>query len=361
MTRKGSEVRILYGPPGNRRLWPSCWSSWSGGTAVDPSRQILGEYAEWTGGARTEENLPVRVGVSLRSGFGATEPRQGVQWMVERARAAREAGLDSLFVGDHHVTGDAYYQNSPVLGRLLAEWGHQPAGALYLLPLWHPVLVAEQVATLAAIAAGPFILQCALGDGVGQFAGMGIDLRRRPSRFELALSIVRRLLAGEEVSASGPWPLEGARVGPVPRQPVEVWVGAAAAPAIDRAARLGDAWLAGPYPTLDELVWQVGEYTEACEAHGRSRGDMAVRRDIHVGSDDVDARRVAEPVIAAGYRGLRPEVLVVGGPETVAEEFRRLGALGFTDVIVRHLAEDQAEVLRSFERLAEVRRLLAPA
>jgi alkanesulfonate monooxygenase SsuD/methylene tetrahydromethanopterin reductase-like flavin-dependent oxidoreductase (luciferase family) len=78
---------------------------------------------------------------------------------VERAAAAAAAGLDSLFVGDHHATGPvAYYQNSVILGRLLAEWSDRPAGALYLLPAWNPVLVAEQVGTLAALAAGPFVL-----------------------------------------------------------------------------------------------------------------------------------------------------------------------------------------------------------
>jgi alkanesulfonate monooxygenase SsuD/methylene tetrahydromethanopterin reductase-like flavin-dependent oxidoreductase (luciferase family) len=281
--------------------------------------------------------------------------------MVERTRAARAAGLESLFVGDHHVTGNAYYQNSPMLGRLLAEWGDGPAGALYLLPLWHPVLVAEQVATLAAIAAGRFVLQCGLGEGEGQFAAMGVDLRRRPSRFEEALGIVRRLLAGEEVSASGEWTIDGARIGPLPPEPVTVWVAAGAPPALRRAARLGDAWLAGPYATTEELAGQVAEYRAACHLHGRDPSVMAVRRDIHVGRDDADASRVAEPVVAAGYRGLRPEVLVVGGPERVAEEFRSLAALGFTDVIVRHLADDQADVLSSFERLAEVRRLAAGA
>ena len=78
--------------------------------------------------------------------------------MVARARAAEAAGLDSLFVGDHHVTPRPYYQNSPILGRLLAEWGERPCGALYLLPLWHPVLVAEQVGTLAAIARGLHVI-----------------------------------------------------------------------------------------------------------------------------------------------------------------------------------------------------------
>ena len=303
----------------------------------------------------------MRVGVSLRSGFGTADARQGAQWMVERARAARQAGLDSLFVGDQHVTASAYYQNSPILGRLLAEWGDRPAGALYLLPLWHPVLVAEQVATLAALSVGPFVLQCAIGGGEAQFAGMGVGLGERRSRFEAALDVVRRLLAGEEVSMSGPWTIERARIGPTPAEPVDVWIGAAAAPALSRAARLGEAWIAGPYATADELAGQVAQYREACRGYGRRPTAMVVRRDVHVGRDDDDARRVAAPVIGRGYRGLRPEVLVVGGPDRVAEEFRRLAALGFTDVLVRHLADDQQEVLASFERLAEVRRLVADA
>jgi len=116
--------------------------------------------------------------------------------------AARRAALDSLFVGDQHVSATPYYQNTPMLGRLLAEWGEAPAGCLFLLPLWHPVLVAEQIGTLAAIAQGPFIMQCGLGWGEARFAAMGANIRTRPSAFEEALDIVRRLLAGETVSSS---------------------------------------------------------------------------------------------------------------------------------------------------------------
>jgi alkanesulfonate monooxygenase SsuD/methylene tetrahydromethanopterin reductase-like flavin-dependent oxidoreductase (luciferase family) len=122
--------------------------------------------------------------------------------MIERAAAAHRAGVDSLFVGDQHVSPTPYYQNTPMLGRLLAEWGEAPAGCLFLLPLWHPVLVAEQIGTLAAIAQGPFIMQCGLGWGEGRFAAMGANIRTRPSAFEEALEIVRRLLAGETVSSS---------------------------------------------------------------------------------------------------------------------------------------------------------------
>jgi alkanesulfonate monooxygenase SsuD/methylene tetrahydromethanopterin reductase-like flavin-dependent oxidoreductase (luciferase family) len=188
---------------------------------------------------------------------------------------------------------------------------------------------------------------------------MGLERRERVPRFEQSLSMVRRLLAGEEVSAAGPWPVERARVGPVPDQRVDVWVGGAAPAALDRAARLGDAWVAGPYAPTGELAGQVERYREACETHGTHPEVMAVRRDVHVGADDDDAHRVADPVIAAGYRGLDPKVLIVGGPDRVAEEFRGLAALGFTDVIIRQLADEQADVLASFERLAGVRLAVA--
>jgi alkanesulfonate monooxygenase SsuD/methylene tetrahydromethanopterin reductase-like flavin-dependent oxidoreductase (luciferase family) len=132
----------------------------------------------------------MRVGISLTSGHAVKDPREGARWMVERAAAARRSGLDSLFVGDHHATPAPYYQNVPIMGRLLAEWGDGPAGCLFLLPLWNPVLVAEQVGTLAAIAAGRFIVQVGLGYDEAQFAAMGTTLRYRPSAFEESLSIV---------------------------------------------------------------------------------------------------------------------------------------------------------------------------
>ena len=145
----------------------------------------------------------MRVGVSLTSAHTVQDPREGARLMIERAAAARKAGLDSLFVGDHHATPGKYYQNVPMLGRLLAEWSDNPAGCLFLLPLWNPVLIAEQVGTLAAIMRGRFIFQCGLGDGDAQFRAMGAQLKSRVAAFEESLSALRRLFAGETVTASG--------------------------------------------------------------------------------------------------------------------------------------------------------------
>ena len=92
----------------------------------------------------------MKIGISVTSSHSVEDPREGARNMIERARASRDAGLDTLFVGDHHVTPFPYYQNNVMLARMLAEWGDKPYGALYLLPLWHPVTLAEQIGTLAS-------------------------------------------------------------------------------------------------------------------------------------------------------------------------------------------------------------------
>jgi alkanesulfonate monooxygenase SsuD/methylene tetrahydromethanopterin reductase-like flavin-dependent oxidoreductase (luciferase family) len=155
-----------------------------------------------------------------------------------------------------------------------------------------------------------------------------------------------------------PYTIERARIAPVPPQPLEVWIGASAPPAIDRAARLGDAFLVGPEATPAQARELIELYREACARHGRTPATIAIRRDVHVGENDADTERVAGPVLARGYRGFDPAAPVTGSPQRVIDAFGELEAMGYTDVIVRHLADDHTEVLKSFTRLKTVREAL---
>jgi len=302
----------------------------------------------------------MRVGISLTSNHpNVGDPRQGARWMVERAAAAHRAGLDSLFVGDQHVSPTPYYQNTPMLGRLLAEWGEAPAGCLFLLPLWHPVLVAEQIGTLAAIARGRFIMQCGLGWGEARFAAMGANIKMRPSAFEEALDIVRRLLAGETVSSARRFRIAGASLALRPAEPVEVWIGASAPPAIDRAARLAEGWISSPGLTPEEARKQADFYRERCAAYGRRPGAIVLRRDIYIGESPSEAQAVLQRGLTQGYRGMPAKALVVGSIDQVAEQFRTFGEMGYIEILVRHLTNDQPKVLGSLARLAAVRAALA--
>lgn len=300
----------------------------------------------------------MRVGMSICSSYRVPDARDGVRNMVERAQAANAADLDSLFVGDHHATPTHYYQNSPIMGRLLAEWHNKPAGALYLLPLWNPVLLAEQIGTLAAIMQGRFILQCGLGGGQHQFGAMGVRLADRVPMFEDSLNIMRRLWEGETVSHDRFWPIENAKISPVPSQPVEVWVGAVAPAAIRRAARMADGWLAQPSMGLDEAKRQANQYRQACAEFSTEPTAVALRRDIYIGATSQEAKKVKEIHFNKGYRGFSEDALLAGSVFEVADQLASYVEVGYTDVIARSMSADQGQALATIERLAVVRQQL---
>jgi alkanesulfonate monooxygenase SsuD/methylene tetrahydromethanopterin reductase-like flavin-dependent oxidoreductase (luciferase family) len=187
---------------------------------------------------------------------------------------------------------------------------------------------------------------------------MGADLKFRPSAFEEAFDAVQRLLRGETVSGTRRFKFKDARVALLPPEPVEYWIGARAQPAIDRAARLGDGWIADPGLTPEEAKSQLAYYLDRCAAHGRKPTAVAIRRDIYVGESDEEADETARPVIQKGYRGFSPQALTIGGIDKVTRAFSVFAEAGYTDVIVRHITLEQNKVLGSLKRLAEVRKAL---
>jgi alkanesulfonate monooxygenase SsuD/methylene tetrahydromethanopterin reductase-like flavin-dependent oxidoreductase (luciferase family) len=202
-------------------------------------------------------------------------------------------------------------------------------------------------------------MQVGLGYGEDQFAAMGTTQKSRVPALEESLDVVRRLLAGETVTNYGRFSLAKARISPRPAEPVEVWFGASVPVAIDRAARLGDAWLASPSLSVDQAREQLSYYRERCAAHGRRPTALAVRRDVYVGESSAEAKAVLAAEVAKGYRGFPPDALVAGTVDEVAARFAELAKLGFTEVLIRHLTNDHAKVLGSFARLARVRQAVA--
>ena len=296
----------------------------------------------------------INIGISVSSSYPEVSPQTAASWMVARAREARQAGLDTLFVGDHHATSSPYYQNNVMLARMLAEWGDKPFGALYLLPLWHPVLLAEQIASLSALAEGPFVMQCGLGD-TRQGLAMGIDMRDRVARFTAVLRTLRALWRGDQVDEDRFWGLSKAQISPIPDSSVDVWVGATAPPAIARAARLAEGWLASPALTPNEAGADCGLYQNACHALDRQQGVTAIRRDILLAATGGAARERAAPYIAKGYRGIPEQALMIGSVEEVTASMRSLAAQGYSDVIVRNISADQSECLETIALLADVK------
>lgn len=293
------------------------------------------------------DNALPRFSVSISSTHRADGPAR----MIERTRVAHRAGFGSLSIGDHHDMGVPYAQNTPMLGRLLAEWPGRPAGCLFLVPLWKPLLMAEHIGTLAAIhqidsPGSRFIVQTGIGWGEAQFTNMGAAHNRRGRDIDAALPVVKALLAGETVDDDY-FGLKGARVGQRADVDYDWWIGAGVPVAVERAARHG-AWYTGPGVSDDAFRARVDAF--------RSAGGTQImaRRDVVIAADADDADERASAIIERGYRGMNRDQLLVGSADQVAERCAELKALGVDEIVVRCASSEQDHALESLEVLGSL-------
>jgi alkanesulfonate monooxygenase SsuD/methylene tetrahydromethanopterin reductase-like flavin-dependent oxidoreductase (luciferase family) len=303
----------------------------------------------------------MKIGLSLTTAYPRQEPAvDRFLQLVQQVETARDYGFHSIWVGDHHVTPNVYYQSVPTIARLSAHAGNMQIGPFLLLPLYHPVLLAEQMATLDVIANGRLTLMVALGWQPEAYAAFGIPWKERVPRFEEALRMLRLLFANDTADYRGrfygfervsfqPKPLHGS---------IPLWIGAGAEPAIRRAARLGDAWIIGPLTSLETVKAQMRIYQAALQEYGREGAidEFPMRRDVFVAEDRETALKLVDPVLKAGYRGVSGdplEVLIVGGPQDFVERLEQLRGVGTSHVLLRFIVQTQEHLLRAIQIIGE--------
>src|SRR5262249_23066882 len=204
-----------------------------------------------------------------------------------------------------------------------------------------------------AFAEGCFYVVLANGGRAQAFGAFGIAMQSRARRLEELTIALRGLLAGERVTFEGRHlTLAGVSISPRPRVPVELWLAGTVSAAVVRAGTLGDGWLTGQNTPDAELVTQLAAYREAAGRAGRP-ARAVLRRDIFVDETDDAAHAEADHVLAEGYRGTGKAELLVGSPDTVVARLRHYRALGFEEVMVRHITGDHEKMLRSFSLIGQ--------
>jgi alkanesulfonate monooxygenase SsuD/methylene tetrahydromethanopterin reductase-like flavin-dependent oxidoreductase (luciferase family) len=187
--------------------------------------------------------------------------------LVEHAREAERLGFESLWVGERP---DPAARGIPaallVCAVLAAATRSARIGTAVLpLPLYHPLRVAEDAATLDGLSDGRFDLGVGLGDDPEGHQGFGVPPEERASRLEEGLAVLAQALGGEVVEFAGRhFEIHGVRVVPPPvqRGGPPVFLGARAEVAVRRAARLGFGIVAAD-PAAASL------YLSAWRAEGR--------------------------------------------------------------------------------------------
>lgn len=256
---------------------------------------------------------------------------------LEQVELARELGFSSVWAGQHFLSQPyQMFQSVPLLARVAAVAEGLTVGtAVVLLALLNPVEVAENAATLSALAGGKFVLGLGLGYRAAENAAFGVaemSAAGRAQLFERKLDVVRRLLAGESVTASGEgFDLREARLALLAEPSPPIWIAANSDRAVRRAARLGDAWFVNPHTRLDELERQMRLYNETRADCGLPASvTTPVLKEVCVAETDEAAIEVARPFLESKYAAYvdwgQSEVLPRG--DTLRREFDELTAGG---------------------------------
>jgi probable F420-dependent oxidoreductase len=171
----------------------------------------------------------------LRIGIQLPEVERDVPWpeYVAMARAAEEAGFDSIWVGDHLLyRGDGEPERGPweawtLVAALAAVTERVELGPLVACAAFHPpAVLAKMAATVDEISGGRLVLGLGAGWNEEEFAAFGIPFDHRVARFEECFEVIRRLLAGERVTLRGRYHrVEDAVLLPAPRTPPRLMIG----------------------------------------------------------------------------------------------------------------------------------------
>jgi alkanesulfonate monooxygenase SsuD/methylene tetrahydromethanopterin reductase-like flavin-dependent oxidoreductase (luciferase family) len=251
----------------------------------------------------------VTVGLLLNTQFPPGESASArFRALLDQVRAARDHGFSSVWVSQHYLaTPFQMLQSLPTLARLAAEAGPMRVGTnIFLLTVHNPVYVAEQVATMDVITEGRFVFGVGLGYRPEEFAGMGVDMKTRVSRFLEVLEVARRLLTEDEVSHAGRhFRLDRAALTlkPVQRPHPPIWIAASGDPAVERAARHGDAWLINPHASLPTLERQMALYRKTLSEVGKPfPAEAPLLKEMLVADSRAAALRAAQPYLETKYK-----------------------------------------------------------
>jgi alkanesulfonate monooxygenase SsuD/methylene tetrahydromethanopterin reductase-like flavin-dependent oxidoreductase (luciferase family) len=185
---------------------------------------------------------PLRVGIMLPSRETAMTGKHDARGLVEFARAAEEAGFDSVWVGDS-LLARTRAEPLSILAAVAAVTERVALGTAALIaPLRHPLLAASQAATVDQLSGGRLIL--GLGSGAQlpesrrEFDAVGTPFAGRGARLDDTITLWRETWSGQGEFADA---LPAAGAGGPP-----VWLaGGDTTKVIERVSATYDGWL--PY------------------------------------------------------------------------------------------------------------------
>lgn len=306
---------------------------------------------------------------------------------LEQAELADQLGFDHIWIAEHHFTSWGYAPSPLVLATALAQRTNRiriGTGVL-VLPLHHPLRVAEEIAMTDVLAGGRLDVGIGRGYQIYEFDRLGVSLEESRQRYEETLEIILRALSEQTFSYQGRY-YEISPTTLIPR-PVQtphppIWTVVQSQETLRFTVRRGYSCLLGG--SLSALRQTRALFEQAlAEVNGKGPAYVGIHKQVYVTDNEADARAqldhaywnlrmvghlragtqrvengraIAEPLPQEPTpEELLRESVLFGTPEQVAErlwEYHEVIGMNYVNCSFSFGSLPQARVLRSMELFA---------
>jgi alkanesulfonate monooxygenase SsuD/methylene tetrahydromethanopterin reductase-like flavin-dependent oxidoreductase (luciferase family) len=294
-------------------------------------------------------------------GVGLLMPSFGAQATSDRilgtARAAESYGFHSLWVRDHlfippgldhgGIKESGFHLDAlDVLGAAAAVTSTIKLGSAVLIPLRHPLPLAQHLATTTFLSGDRMILGLGAGAFAEEFTSIGLDWEKRHRMVQETVEVLRLLADGAAHTYHGEvYDFEDvAIIPPPPRLPI--WYGGSGtAVSVKNAFERGyDGWLGlAPADIFDKRLAKIRELSEE---HGRTLTvatipPTSVAANEAAAISPLDQAKIIQSMRHGDRYGYTTfdevrSALIVGNPEQAAEQITAFAGKG-VDVVILDL------------------------
>jgi luciferase family oxidoreductase group 1 len=281
---------------------------------------------------------------------------------IDISQAAESLGFRNIWLAEHHFSTYGYLPRPVQLATYIAAKTQtlRVGTAVIVVPLHHPLVIAEEIATLDLLAGGRVDIGLGRGYQHYEFERLGLELDSARTRWEESVDIILKALQGEPFSYAGKlFRIPETTIFPQPLQQPHppIWVTAQSPESVEATVRRGFNLLTGGFGVPIERMAEFRKQFDClvAEVKPARMPEVGVQRAVYVTDNADDARAAAEEArwnmrvtlsLRNNYerveRGraiampmpnepdtddLLDRFLVIGTPETVIRQIRRLEEL----------------------------------
>ena len=241
-------------------------------------------------------------------------PEDAFQESFALVDLAEAAGLDTVWLGEMHFNHNRSVLSAPIIvaTSIATRTKRLRVGmAVQVLPLIHPLRIAEEAATVDQISHGRFEFGVGRSGNIRAYDTMGIDYEESRERFQEALEIILKAWSGETFSYDGKFNhLTNVRLSPLPYQKPhpKVRIASTTEDSFSRVGRLGfPIFLSMRGMDVEDLETNLKDYHKAWRdaGHAGEAGDISVRFPMYIAPTDDEAIEDPKESIEAYFQRMR--------------------------------------------------------